>query len=661
MADLGDLSNMMKEGSGASVPDVEWLHVDEQEYQQNDVLPKQNLDVVPDLKQLWDHGQSSALRLVPNQDPKTMGDLSQEHRKLRLVPEELILRTAKLAIMKYDDPARIREMLASRFDIESLKAARTALTALMGERGLLGRYYVDAQDFPSCAQGSKAVEFARTAAATAPFVKAKKACGNCTHHQATPDGHHHCGVFHKELKVEIPFTQEMAEEVESLQLAKGRQIQAASGTPKDRIRRAYLAPMSKDGGQYSGQMRYIPPQTVTPKEAATELIAAESLVKKNREAEASKVAALKARPILSFLRRELIKGRSQEEVIQSLRLSFDLQDLKATQSEWRPLISELGLYGVVYSTQESFDDCREGADLLAKHGSTIKAIVAGSKCSSCIFSQVGRCMMYGRKLVASPSDVYTPETVKAVIDEHKATGRLAWNADRLEWGATPEVALRAIHKAASGPKVAPGSSTRLAIETQFSGGTHEYKASTLSIRDIVAATQRYMNEGLYGEDLASILKSRFDPRDLFAARKELRGVLAEQGLQGIKYIDPTVYEDYGRGCKEAGRLHRSRLVPFVKMGSKCGSCVLRSPTGDCSVMAKPLVVEPPYVDKKAEQRAILASGRSTEVSYEALMNNGLTMMAEYELQNQGPQDLDLTRLAEKKPLGIEFGGQNIDL
>jgi hypothetical protein len=407
-------------------------------------------------------------------------------------------------------------------------------------------------------------------------------------------------------------------------------------------------------------MQYTPPSTVTSESAKTDLISAHSLVKKNREAELVKTAELKARPIVSFLRREMIKGRSQEEIVQNLRLSFDLNDLRATQDQWKPIVDQLGLYGVVYSTQESFDDCREGADFLAKHGSTIKGIVSGTKCVSCIFSQVGRCMMYGRKLVASPNDVFTTEIVKAVVDEHRTAGRLPWNADRLEWGSTPVVALKAIHKAASGPQPAPGASTRLSIERQFAGHGHQYHASTLSIRAIVTAASKYMNEGMYGADLASVMKSRFDPRDLFAAKDELRKVFAEQGLQGIKYIDPTIYEDYGKGCKEAARLHRSRLVPYVKMGSKCGSCTLRGPTGECSVINKPLVTEPPYVDKLAEQRAILASGRSTEVSYESLMNNGLSMMAEYQLQHQAPGDIELTT-TNTSPGAIEFGGHHIDL
>ncbi len=312
-------------------------------------------------------------------------------------------------------------------------------------------------------------------------------------------------------------------------------------------------------------------------------------------------------------------------------------------------------------TQDSFDDCREGADLLAKHGSPVRAIVAGKKCSSCIFHQANRCMMYGRKLVASPAEIYTPETVMAVVQEHKTAGRLPWNADRLDWGSTPVTALKAIHKAASGPKTTAPLTSRLGAERAFAGQGHQtYRTSSVTIREITKVAARYLNEGLYGVELGELLKSRFDPRDLVASKEEIRKVIAEQGLQGVKYIDPTIYDDYGKGCKEASRLHRSRLVPYVKMGSKCGSCVYQTEPGHCSVINKALVHEVPYIDKAAEQRAILDSGRASEVTYASLMNNGLTMLTEYQIQNQ-PGDIDLGKAPERGPSAIEFGGNGIDL
>ena len=74
MAELGDISSFIKEGS---VANLNWLDVNEQQYRELDLLPKQNLDIAPDMQALWSHeDKSPSTYLVPNKDvPRTMGDL----------------------------------------------------------------------------------------------------------------------------------------------------------------------------------------------------------------------------------------------------------------------------------------------------------------------------------------------------------------------------------------------------------------------------------------------------------------------------------------------------------------------------------------------------------------------------------------------------------
>jgi hypothetical protein len=359
----------------------------------------------------------------------------------------------------------------------------------------------------------------------------------------------------------------------------------------------------------------------------------------------------------------MLKGRSEAELAHSLKLAFDVQDLQATRPLWEPVFKEAGLYGTIYMQQTDFDDCRTGADFVNKHGSKLRAIVAGAKCGSCIFSQAGRCLMYGRKLVASSSEVLTPEVVASVLDEHKMAGNLPPAALHRNWGQTPIEALKAIHRAASGPKPTAAGDVRALVERAFYGnGPKQPQTSSVLKQQIVRAAQQYMNEGLYGEDLGEVLRGRFGVQDLMAAKAELKAVIAsEQGLQGIKYIDPTVYDDYGHGCHTAARLHRSRAaVRFAKVGSKCASCVHQTMPGVCSVLSKTLVTEPPYVDKVAEQRAILASGKATEVTFASLMNNGLTAMQEYQLQH-GDGTINLNPEGFNPQIEVEFGAQEVKL
>ena len=652
MTDLGDLTGFLRE---TSVSNLDWLDVDEEGYRELDALPKQNLDIAPDLEAMWRHKNELSSNFVPNTGaPRTMRDLGLVH-----TASEEVVRTARLAIMQTTDPLRIKSILASRYDGTALVNAKTALASVFAERGLLGRFYIDASDFPNCDRSKSASEFVRKYAAEAKYVLTKEACGGCTHRKVLHNGASHCGVFHKELRPEIPYTEGLASEVEQLQRAKGKTIQASVGAPKARIQRAFLAEASAESAGFSGHQQIAPVQK--PVDTNQVLIAAESLTNKRDAAEKQRLAEVKARPIVAMLRNEMLKGRTEAELIHSLRLAFDLRDLEETKSEWAPLFRQAGLYGAVYTTQDSFADCREGADFIHKHASKVRVVVAGSKCGSCIFNQINRCMMYGRPLVASAEEVFTSDTVQAVLDEHRIAGKLPNDAPKMRWGSTPVEALKAIHKAASMPVASAHTSLRSSIETAFHGTTRQAQTSLLTKREILRTASRYMNEGLYGDELLQVLKGRFDPRDILAAGADLKQVLAEQGLQGIKFVDPSVYDDYGNGCKEAARLHRARsAVQYLKIGNKCGSCVHHTRPGHCSVINKQLVVEPPYMDKLAEQQAILASGASSEVSYESLMNNGLTMMQEYQLQHR-EASIELDPERRELEASFQFGSQEIKL
>ena len=79
------------------------------------------------------------------------------------------------------------------------------------------------------------------------------------------------------------------------------------------------------------------------------------------------------------------------------------------------------------------------------------------------------------------------------------------------------------------------------------------------------------------------------------------------------------------------------------------------------MLSKQLVVEPPYVDKSAEQKAVLASGRSTHVAYEDLMQNGLTVMDEYQIQHGGNDAIELNPEGSSPDVSVEFGPQEVKL
>lgn len=620
MSELGDLTEFLAEPSNGTNPEIKfgsnlvdhsWLDVNPEEYRQNEPLPQQNLDIQPDLEALWDHeDKPSSAYVIPNQGaPRTMGDMSRDHGPLRAKPADIV-RAMKMAMMQSTDPRRIHAALAGMFDSESIKAARPLLAKASLERGLLGHVYVDSKDFPGCANG-EGLDFVRKNASKARYVLRKEACDGCTGCQHS--GGSTCSHFHKDLVVEVPYTPGLADSVELAEQASGKlAVKNASQIPRDRIRAAVLAVQAP-----------LPKAAPKPVEHTARQL---NVVQPNQQSMMDRMAAEKrAAPVVELIRREMLKGRREEDLQMALKLAFEVGDLAETKPIWFPVYREAGIYGVAYTTQDSFSDCREGADFLARHNPSVRAVVAGSKCSGCVYAKIGRCLLYGKPLVASSDLAVTPEVVQSVAQEHLAAGRLA-SVQGLS--PSPVQALRALYKASGRPhRVA----VKANIQTAFTGNTQGHHASSVVTRDIVTATRRYMNEGLYGADLLRVLRSRFEVRDLKVASSEVRKVTAEQGLMGIYYVDPTVYVDYGKGCNEAERLHRTRMVTYAKVGNACASCIHQIRPGKCAKLDKQLVVEPPYENKAAQQREMLASGPATEINYENLVNNGHSAMQEYEL------------------------------
>ena len=579
MAELGDISGFLKEGSPNN---LDWLDVDEKAYRELDTLPKQNLDVVPDLEAAWSHqDKDPATYLVPNKAlPRTMGDLSEAHGKL--ASQEVVQQIAKVArlvLMQSTDKRRFVSALTSRFTSESLRAAKEVLVSTLAERGLLGKYYLDSNDFQDCHKASRStVEFVRRYAQDSRFVVAKPKCTGCVHSSGNT-----CAVFQKKLVLDVPYSAALAEAVEHGQVAQGKVVQASNADPKERIRAALMASDVAVSDRSASQKTIVNPAQFTKAPKPVERVhlpvlaseaqrVAEEHLAWNPVTGDGKTAAVaktgmdkKAFEVVAFLRRELLKGRWEQDLLQSLKFAFTLDDLRNTRSAWEPLFKQAGHYGTIYSTQESFDDCHEGADFIAKHNPSIKGVVAGGKCPGCIYNKLGRCMMYGRPLVAKAEDLYTSENVGQVIWEHRQAGRLETGADKISWGATPAEALKTIYRTASQSVKTPSIPMRAYVVQEFRG--KDRGNITGSIENPVAKVAAcYLNEGLYGKQLFAALHTRFSASDVFAATESLKKVLAEQGLQGIYYIDPTAYSDYAKGCEEGSQASSSPFGPLCEDG-----------------------------------------------------------------------------------------------
>ncbi len=397
-----------------------------------------------------------------------------------------------------------------------------------------------------------------------------------------------------------------------------------------------------------------PPPPVTPEDISRGLIAAQALTKKKAEKVASEISQREAAPVIALLQREMIKGRKPHELAQAMRLAFGQDLLTKTREAWEPLAREAGVFGIVYLPQTTFTDCRQGSEFVSKHNPSLKMVVAGSKCQGCVFNRGGSCAEYNKPLVASSTAAYREDVVKVAFQEKVSLGHMRPQQWQRYASMGPKEALQALHREAAPTNAIPVPRSG-DIYTVFAGHGKEHSTSDLTRRSIVRLASQQLNQGLYGEDLLQALRLAFDERDLKATLPELRNVLAEQGLQGVYYVDPAVYEDYGQGCEEASRLHLARGIKYAKVGPKCATCIHQQVKGQCSKLKKALVVEPPYHDKAAQQKAILSSGAATEVDYASLVNNGAKMLSDYELV-EGGLDVDLDPETAPEEYKVEWGG-----
>jgi hypothetical protein len=268
------------------------------------------------------------------------------------------------------------------------------------------------------------------------------------------------------------------------------------------------------------------------------LIRADSLVKAKRPSQDD----INSKPILHYLRDQMLAGKSASAIKAGLLRTFPPETLSKYKSRWQPLYRQAGAFGVVYLTQVSFDNCQHGAKAI--RGTKISHIVKSSACDGCVHKKNSSCSVYGLPLVDEPSWVVADNALARYQHERL----LSRTASARDFGDEPVKAMRAMHAQAM-------RQTGLLIEktTQRSGLLKLHQASpvahttgTVVKQRIVKRARMLMNEGLFGQRLLSAMRAQFLPDDISATMPELRPVLAEQGLQGVYYIDPEVYSDYGR-------------------------------------------------------------------------------------------------------------------
>ena len=177
-------------------------------------------------------------------------------------------------------------------------------------------------------------------------------------------------------------------------------------------------------------------------------------------------------------------------------------------------------------------------------------------------------------------------------------------------------------------------------------------------RPVIKYAMTQMNEGMAGNDLDTMLNSRFSQEYLKGASDQLVQLRRKhEGLAGHVYVVAGAYATPSgtTGCDRGALVHRANQVKAVLQMGRCGSCA-HNTDGHCQKYAKQLVTAAPVSNPEKYQRETIRLANADDSERTAAMFNNYDP-GEFDLQNDGLDTFSYDNLPDHNTLnGILFEG-----
>ena len=625
---LGDITELF-ESQGVS--DLGWLNVTEEDYRAAEAMPKQNLDIIPELQEALTYEDDMRVpSLIPLRPHTVVNSNPLDRPAPPARTQSSIVGRVSAFVMAGMQADQIQKRLQLEFSVGQLRAAANGIRDILMERGVLGTVYINASHFPKCAQKGPHRQFAARFAKRALFILAKDECGGCVHGKGGK-----CGSFGKRIVDEVPYTQRVYAHYLP-QLASERRIAAddvpsaadyrPGGLPmsdrerKERLRAAFnRAPIAMSAGPVMTvrqQARPVRP-TITEQDRQDY---------RDRQAIAADVDPMPS-PIYLLAARKIMAG------------SVDPSSLVASSDpEVRRLAHEHGILGHTYLDADALGGVRSTIDLIRARGLNPDFVLVRQASMDVRSSEAYASLM---KL--------TTEIVSRRLDIGRALFISACNRAREHGRMTEQQTDMAVKNAPDGSDWirltaqanlyrAPERG-RLVNVSMAPRGKLYYgepgrilSSAPMDPEEIRRTISHYMNTGLSGKRLQATILKRYSHDDLRQVPEVGRRLAADDGVQGVYFVDPTAYRDYGRGCSDGAKF-RKREVPYIFAGSSCTGCRNQTAPAWCNKYSKKIIRQVP---EKIRQMA--AERRRLPVVIEqAPVTNPVE---EWQLSSELPVDLD---------------------
>lgn len=576
---VGDITGILNDHG---VADLSWLNVDEEEYRAGEALPKQNLDVIPELQRALTRVDGDDVpHLIPYK-PHTIvnrNPLSTPTEMPRNFAAPIRNRVASL-VMQNVPSKDIFQRLHTEFAPSDIRMATQDIRDVLQERGLLGNVYVNSEHFPRCHQSQASDKaFVNQHGKKALFVLAKSDCAGCVHNQCG-----RCSVFRKRLADNVPYTGATLAHYAPTLSTENRPVQLASTAPmavRQALKLAFgLAPAPTP---VEGNLRV---HTQQPKKA-TPISAQDVESFWDRQTQAA-IAAPNV--LLQKFARRMMNGYDDRQLLQA-----------STHPELRALATQFGLLGHTYLDMDALGGCRATIDFIRRRTAAAEGdlpdfvVRKTAKCTICLNCSDGACAELCRiaNVVDSIPTFDRRNFVRALV---RAQSRHVLSAPMVSRAASRVSAsndwsslISRVNLLKSQDHTPPAQYASAKVVAHYGESGVDLHVSTATPEKIRRTVSHLMNSGLSGGTLKNAILGHFSRQELQTASETGRVAARFDGVQGSYFVDPTAYPDYGSGCATGAEKFRKRGAPNLLASSGCTGCTLQTAPGWCSKYAKDLI------------------------------------------------------------------------
>ena len=599
---MNDITSLMH---NQGLADLSWLAVDEKEYRAYEALPKQNLDTIPELQKAVSMAEGVP-HVVPLRPHTIVNRNPSDTLPVSAIDISAPIRNRVARLMMAGLPLEdLPKRLSLEFAHGDIVLAKDAIQDVLRERGLLGNVYVDAKHFPRAASDPKERKLAALLGKDALYVVG--GCGGTRGCPCSQTGF--CSVFGgKQVVAEVPWGPKVAAHY-APRLAAEKRPMDFSGTAgwKERIRAAFLnSPISHDPDGVQRVHTTLPAPEVKVTKADIASFWARRQVSSTAEPAPS--------PSYMKYAKRMMDGHDDTAIL-----------IASGNPELASLASEYGLLGHSYVDVDAIGGCRQALAFIKKAGSITPdfAVRRNASCDHCKCADDGACAEIGKVafivdrrpqfdmrsfarslLRGVTKGTITIEQARVAASNVKANAARSWPS----WRPASWTVLTAKMNLFVPPKAAAAPFSGIRAPGHF-GTTTSALAShvgpQLNAEEVRRSISHLMNTGLTGRALTSAVLSKYSKEDLQSVADVGRRIAAEDGVQGVYFIDPTAYSDYGRGCEAGAKAFRKKegSAPFVLVASGCTGCMLQTAPGWCSKYSKTLIRQVPTQVRKASAEA----------------------------------------------------------